>query len=108
MPDKTHFPHLQLLTGDELQSALNELLIDDDDGVSLVMIRNIDESHPQFGHCMIIDRDGTTNIYKPELGGTIEQAEIRECFESVTHDGYQAMTAFAQVIAETVRQLKLH
>jgi len=108
MSDATHFPHLQLLTGEDLQNALNDLRIDDDEGVSLIMIRNIDESHPQFGHCVIIDRDGTTNIYYPEFGGTVEQAEIKDCFEAITHNAYQAMTAFTQVIAETVRQLKLH
>ncbi len=88
------FPHLRLLSGSDLDMALSELLINDDEDVTALMIQNVDTEQAKFGNCILIDKNGTTNYYLPEEGGSIEQAPLLECFKQITDNAEVAYNHF--------------
>ena len=94
MKTQNQFPHLKLHTGNVLERELSGLLVEDEDGITALMIQNIDTHSTQFGNCILVDKDGTTNYYIPQGASTIEKAPLLECFKQITSDPEQALLYF--------------
>ena len=95
---------LELSEGRKLKEVLEGYQIDDDDEITLLIIVNNNPSSHHFANCILIDKDGSTTIYRPEISSDMEKERLSVCFDMVCDYGNDAMSHFAPLIKAALEE----